>query len=140
MTHEIKIMSRPEAIKYCHKPQDERAVMISISTPFETYHSAPFSSPKNKVMRVLRLFFEDEVDGPNVMTERDAAAVADFIRRYADAPRIIVHCDAGRSRSAAVAAAVEEHFGGDPRTIFESYEPNAHCFAQTRRAFENAKE
>ena len=133
----ITIMSRTQAIKYCHQPHDRQSVMIAIATPLTQYNSAPFVSVRNKIQNILRLEFEDASEGDGIMTERDAKAVADFVRKYAGTEHIIVHCDAGRSRSAGVAAAIMKYENGDDFVIFNDpgYEPNGHCYRMTLSAF-----
>jgi len=45
---------------------------------------------------------------------------------------MVVHCEAGMSRSPAVAAAIAEHLGDDPLPYFARYTPNAHVFRMLR--------
>ena len=68
--------------------------------------------------------------GPeDLMQIQDARRIRALLERHPDCD-LIVHCDAGISRSAGVAAAVTEAEGGDPAGIFDSpyYEPNHHCY------------
>lgn len=61
--------------------------------------------------------------------------VAELLREYPDTD-VIVHCDAGISRSAGVAAAILKHTTGDDSSIFENglYDPNLWCYQKTLAA------
>lgn len=128
----IKVMPRNECVRYCHKPHNESSIIVSINTPWAAYDSAPFGNEENKVISILRLWFDD-VDEKitNCMNEDHAKAIKDFVDRYADYDvTVIVHCDAGVSRSAGVAAALSEYYNGDDSYFFDSgyYTPNMLCY------------
>ena len=143
---EIMILSRPEAIFYCEGRHERASVMISISDPFHNYLDTPFVTRENNVRDILPLSFCDaEEPGPDVyghmagekdlMQPEDADQVRALLEQYPDCD-ILIHCDAGISRSAGVAAAILEAWGGAPRTLFDSpwYEPNLHCYRVTLKA------
>ena len=134
------ILSRPEAVYYCEGRHSRPTIMISISDPFLSYPDAPFISRENNIRALLPLIFCDaEEPGPDVygnmareedlMQEEDAVRIRDLLTQYPDCD-VIVHCDAGMSRSAGTAAAIVEASGGDPASIFRSpyYDPNLHCY------------
>ena len=143
----ITVMSRENAVRYCHEQHEERTVIISISDPYYIYSTAPFTSRTNGVAGVLRLRFADadHVAGTDVygrtayandlMSDEDAKNVISFLKRY---PRsnVIVHCDAGISRSSGVAAALMKYFNGDDSEIFDSgrYRPNMWCYRKMLNA------
>lgn len=66
--------------------------------------------------------------------EARATAIAGFLRKYLcvdQAPTLIVtHCEAGISRSSAVTAAIQEHFGLEPKA-WKTGIPNAHVYRLT---------
>lgn len=139
-------MSRSDAIRYCHQPHSTAAVMISISDPYIQYASKPKPNPVSGVREVLYLAFCDaDVPGKDVygrnagisdlMTVNDARRVASFVKRNAD-KTIIVHCDAGISRSAGVAAAILKWATGDDAQIFKAgrYCPNMWAYRKTLEA------
>ena len=143
----IEVMSRAMAMRYCMRPHTEEAVMISISDPRMNYYAEPFISETNKLIDILRLSFSD-ADAPgldvygnavavdDLMTDDDARTVTDFVRKYRD-KNIIVHCDAGISRSAGIAAGILKLFTGDDFQIFDNpyYHPNMWCY---RKILDNA--
>ena len=136
----IDVMSREMAIQYCMSPHSKEAVMISISDPRMEYCAEPFISETNKVKDILRLCFSDaDQPGPDVygnpvgindlMTDDDARRIVGFVCKYQDID-IIVHCDAGISRSAGVAAAILKLLTGSDFQIFDCpyYHPNMWCY------------
>ena len=89
---------------------------------------------------VLRLEFED-VDGdqPDAMTTEQAEAIANFINEHKDSIDIIVvHCEAGVSRSAGVAAAISLVVNGDDTKFFHNpkFCPNIWCYRLVLDAFD----
>lgn len=60
----------------------------------------------------------------------DAKSIIDLIEMYPDADTIMVHCTAGRSRSAAVAAALHKIINGSDSVIFDNkqYSPNMRVY------------
>ena len=96
--------------------------------------------------RVLRLCFEDAMDadhGQNLITAGQAEEICRFVlRRRASIDTLIVHCTAGVSRSAAVAAAVLKGLGGSDEEIWNDprYCLNGLVYTVVLAAFENARE
>jgi predicted protein tyrosine phosphatase len=116
--------------------------MISIHDP----DKRPANVPRQTGLRgVLVLSFHDadptayttlspEV---RVMTPDQAAKVWDFIDQHrADVGAIVVHCEGGFSRSPAVAAAIAEGLGLDPRRFWQEYTPNQHVYHTMLDSFE----
>lgn len=83
---------------------------------------------------ILRLTFRDVLIGDGVFTANDAQKIWDALGRNADVTRVVVHCDAGISRSAAVAAAILRAAGDDDAEIFRRHRPNPHVY-ETMLAF-----
>ena len=147
---EVYVMSRKAAVEYCRGRHRQPSVIISISDPSLEYDEAPFRTEENRVEDILPLCFSD-ADGPgkdvygldveeaDLMQDEDARRVARFVLENRD-KRIIVHCDAGISRSAGVGAAIVNYFTGDARRFFESgqYEPNMWCFSKVMTALVEA--
>lgn len=129
----IFVMNRNEAIEFCKHPHLGRFVMVSISTPYEDYKEAPFCSATNNVVDICSVQFLD-LDNTypikkDLMQFSDAKKIAEFISKYED-KTIIVHCDAGQSRSAGVAAAISRYYNNYDFEYFENprYTPNMFCY------------
>ena len=129
----IFVMNRKEAINFCKYPHLAQFVMISISTPFEEYDSAPFSSTTNNVIDICPVqFFDLDNTYPTkkgLMEYKDAKKIVDFVSYHKD-KIIIVHCDAGQSRSAGVAAALSKYYNNDDSEYFDNprFTPNMWCY------------
>lgn len=72
----------------------------------------------NPTTWVLRLRFEDDLEGPLCIEPKDADLVVRFLLGHPDVDLIVTQCTAGQSRSAAVAAACAVILG----------QPSAHFF------------
>jgi predicted protein tyrosine phosphatase len=93
---------------------------------------------------VLRLAFPD-VEEPSVsfaesilFSPAHAAQITDFVREHAPhVERILVHCDAGVSRSAAVGAAIARALNGDDTEFFAGrYRPNMRVYRMVLASFD----
>ena len=125
----VIVMNRKEAEKYSFRTHFDESAMISVSTPDERYNLNIYGSLYNRIKRILRLEFDDVDRGSLAMTEEDAASIAEFVEEN-KGRTIIVHCDAGISRSAGIAAAIMKHYNGDDSPIFNNpwYCPNMLCY------------
>jgi predicted protein tyrosine phosphatase len=126
----IVVRSRYAAAEFvCDRPW----AAIQISSTAGTW---PHLLEANRVA-VLQLAFLDRTrDGPDLFTEAMADEVLDFVAAHADAiETLMVHCEAGWSRSPAVAAAVTEAFlGGDAAEFMARYAPNHRVLTLLRAA------
>ena len=84
---------------------------------------------------ILRLSFYDidreitTLDGRVFypMSNEDAISVAEYVRNIPVSSSIFVHCEAGISRSAGVAAAISMFLNHDDQRFFREYLPNRYC-------------
>ena len=130
----IQVMSRMAAAEYCARRHSEESVIISISTPDLYYGYLKIEkTDKNNVTDILNLTTEQDL-----MSSDEAKAIVDFVERNKD-KYIIVHCDAGISRSSAVVAAILKHYTGNDDMIFDSrrYNPNRWVYRKVLEAFES---
>jgi predicted protein tyrosine phosphatase len=88
--------------------------------------------PQEWLKEVFEIQFNDVNEGQkHCLTRKQADEIAHFARRiYDKVDRIIVHCEYGQSRSAAVAAAISKFFDEDESGIYKNsaYRPNRTCY------------
>lgn len=93
------VLSREDAERY--EPR-EREICISIADP-----DAEPARVSSRFAAVLRLHFTDIIEQGEpsdiLFSEEHARAIREFVDAWPDATRIVVHCQAGVSRSPGVA-------------------------------------
>ena len=136
----IEIMSREKARNFSSKPHNEKIAVISIS-------DCDKESPElmhlkgNGIIAHFKIHFDDvEKNEQNyiVITDDGAKRIVKFINSIKnETDRLIVHCEAGISRSAGVAAATMKFLQGDDAPIFDNpkYCPNMTCYRKVLNAF-----
>lgn len=87
---------------------------------------------------VLRLKFND-VDRvfEGAMSEENARCIVEFVDRYKEeVDLIVVHCEAGMSRSSGVCAALMKWLCDDDSYVFDNsfYRPNMNCYRKVINA------
>lgn len=96
---EFIVLSRDEAEDYTPL---RREICISISDA-----DAPLARISSRFAAVLRLNFDDVIESeePSVVlfTEEHASQIREFLDKWPNAERVVVHCNAGVSRSPGVA-------------------------------------
>lgn len=136
-----KVMSRSSCEKYCSKHHELSSVIISISSTWDKIKPNIYSNENNSVKAILPLSFDDidlEENREHCMSLDDGRKVSFFIDEwYNKVDIIIVHCDAGISRSAGVAAAIMRvKEGSDGKIIYSSSKkPNMTCYLRTLKGF-----
>lgn len=138
---EIRIFSRP-AIESLDPPEVPH-VIISINCPGED--PAQIQTSPLTVGRV-NLFFWDADCFPEGMTQKtyplicteDAREIVDLVRAHPNAEQILIHCSAGRSRSAGVAAALHRVLNGNDVVVFQDkrYDPNRRVYREVVQEWE----
>ena len=127
---EIMVMNRVKARKYSFENHTQSSIIISITDP-ESERNHFCNRYDNKIRRILHIQFDDidiKKDGYNPISDEDAIKITEFVKYYADiVDRIIVHCEAGVSRSAGCAAALMKYYFGDDEAIYSNpfYKPNS---------------
>lgn len=130
---EVKVMNRFSVEEHCLENSGVTdCAIISIIDPdgFGTcFHG---SNP------VLRSWFWDEtLDAHGCISEQQAKEIAEFVFENADSvDYFVVHCEAGKCRSAGVGAAILKYFNGDDSQIFGNrfYVPNTTCYRRALNA------
>jgi predicted protein tyrosine phosphatase len=126
----LQVLDRESVAGLAHA---EPFAVISITDPVYRHPEVP-DIPECR--GVLRLTFSDvderfarlNVSTPFVVafSPEMARAVADFVDAHlaAGVRLIVVHCEAGMSRSAGIAAALARHHNGDDAFFSGQYRPN----------------
>jgi|SRR5271166_1907199 len=129
---EFSIYSR-SGIENIEPLYETQHIIISITTTIEDVADLPICE---QTIGVLRLSFLDSDGGANSITNEQADSIRNFIVGLKDRfGRVIVHCDAGWSRSPAVAAALAKHFNNDDAEFFTRYRPNMLVYRKVLDAF-----
>lgn len=119
---------------------DRPFVIISISTPGDNKNEFKRNDSLRDVLYISFDDIEDAREGGTMMSRENARDIVNFIVRWhvLGIPEIWVHCDAGISRSAGVAAAIMKFFNNDDTPIFDNpkYCPNMHCYRYILDAFQ----
>lgn len=131
----FKVLSRVKAKKESYTIS---VPTIIISIADINLNNNVFAQNPN-IKDVLRLKFDDESGGDaNEMTVEQAKQVVEFVRRWEGRiGQIIVHCEAGISRSSGTAAAIMKYMTNDDMPVFENpkYTPNMTCYRKVLEAF-----
>ena len=134
----IEVMSREKAKMLSTYPRDERIAVISISDCDKTSPHLD-NNPKNGILFQCKLHFDDVESGiSNCITDKDAERIVSFVNRNKDKTDfLIVHCEAGVSRSSGVAAAIMKFLYYDDMPIFNNplFCPNMTCYRKVLNAF-----
>ena len=137
----IEVMSRSQAQKLSEQTNPSTAI-ISISD-YNTEKCNIVCTEDNNIKDVLFLNFDDiDFNHYYAIQETDAFRIAEFVNRWKnDVRKLVVHCGAGISRSAGVAAAIMKHLYGYDWAIFDNpkYNPNMRCYRLTLNALEDFK-
>lgn len=126
----VQVLSR-SCVRKGSCAHGEPYVLLAIAPP-GVPHPEPLHGAGHR--ETLRLRFhdqrEDAIDGAQ------ASEIAEFVQRHhREGIRLfVVHCDAGVSRSAAVAAAIWARFEGCAEAFFTEYHPNPSVFAKVSEA------
>lgn len=152
LNYQIKVMSYDEAFRYVYNHagyyKGKPFAIISIQE-YETEKMGFKYIPNGNLKYALNIYFsdikskEDEVlddECRKLMTDQDAIKIKDFIEKINKENNIdllIIHCHAGISRSAAVAAAISKIFNGTDTQYFYSnkFNPNMFVYNKILKAF-----
>ena len=144
----VEIHSIQSLKRRAHKPFAPDTALISIGD-----FGKELPLLEYKPAHILRMEYDDvtpsEIDYESseryafrLFSEEQANQIADFVYRYWESRgTLLCQCHYGQSRSAAVAAAIKEHFYHNGIEIFadeqERYCPNVYVFRLTLRALRN---
>lgn len=114
-------------------PHEVPHVVISITSSPDDRARFPVPATCRGVLRVAFAdLLPSEVDDATrhlLFSRADAERIWRFVLEHRSVARIVVHCDAGHSRSPAVAAAIATWLGQDTATFFSRHDPNPFVLA-----------
>lgn len=131
----INVLSRKKAIKFSNICTDN-IIIISISTP---NNAIPVFADNSNIKGIFRMSFYDiayDVPEYNAPKQNDFIGLKNFIDTYKNSVNgIIVHCDAGISRSAGCAMAIADYVNCENivRTQSHRFRPNYTVYDCTRK-------
>ena len=133
---EFEVLSRSNAKRLSYKPNIKDCIIISITD----LGSNPNQFAANPHIKdVLKLQFDDvDYSDDNCITQEDGKKIIDFVNRYVNkVDKVIVHCEAGVSRSAGVCAALMHIINGNDNPIFDNpkFCPNMTCYRTVMESY-----
>lgn len=140
----VKCMAR-EILEKNINNFDVPTIIISISSTGGIPPKSLFLHSNPQVKGFTTLAFDDVTTYHEYyypITEQQARKIAKFVMRYKDSvEQIVVHCDAGISRSAGVAAAIAKYLNlNNDRFFKEPYDPNKTCYDMVLSSLNKLKE
>lgn len=134
----FKVMSRRNASKYTYSTECVFDCIIISITDVGSFPNH-FNKENKYVKAILPLQFDDVDYGQdNCITSEDARMIVDFVSRWSNKVNlVIIHCEAGISRSAGVCAALMKIFNGNDFEIFDNprYAPNMSCYRSVLESY-----
>jgi len=114
---------------------NEPYIVISIRCPNDSLPKFAFDSNRKDVLYIEINDTDDkklaEKYDYKMLSEEEAEQILEFVFHHKDnIPNVVVHCDAGKSRSAGTAAALLKIFNGDDSSIMENrrFIPNMYIY------------
>ena len=135
----VEVMSKQKMSKFMDKEHEGDYIVISIRAHDSNKLDIPINT-ESRIKDVVYFMFDDVTEGyENVITSEIALSIRDFVNKHKDTEdrlNLIVHCDAGKSRSAGVAGAIMKYLYNDDTPIFGSrqYYPNMTCYTKVLHA------
>ena len=129
------VLDRTKAKKYSYKTHGYEYIVISINDVDEMPNRFNHT---DELIGVLYLCFDDIVnEDPLSIKDSDSDKIVEFMSRHQDIEECVVHCHAGVSRSAGVAAALSLVFNGSDKEILENprFSPNMLCYHSVLDAY-----
>ena len=100
-------------------------IVISITDPEREYLKLPDVDSRVELLRFKFHDMDRPIEGYKLFTQEQAKTIWNFFQRYEpQIETVVCHCEAGISRSAAVAAALAKVSGRDDSAFFKHYHPN----------------
>ena len=129
------VLSRSKAKALSYHRLSKPTVIISIT---DLDSDKVLFAKNEQIKGVIRLSFDDvDANSFGSMTCDDADRIVAFCLKWLPKTDLIVHCEAGVSRSAGVCAAIMKWYEGSDTMIFNNpyFRPNMHCYRKVLNAF-----
>lgn len=127
---DIKIMRKGQAISYVNSNIYKKMGIISISSP---KFKNPCFKETNNILGIIYLKINDyrkhhlkKIKNPCILTNKDVFKIKKFVDLLKNKiDELIIHCEAGISRSSAIACGISLYLGKDDAWIWKGkYVPN----------------
>lgn len=136
--YDIRVMSKEECFNFTHSKIKDKCIIISINDQNRTI----LLNKENKnIVDILRLHFDDipyPIENYTLMNKEHSEKIKNFIDKYKGSiNNIVVHCNAGISRSGAVGCILARYLNGSDDDMFRSgkYIPNKHIYKLMAKEF-----
>lgn len=134
----IEVMSKNDAELYSTCMHKDKSIIISI-TSVKSLDAYIIPTSVNGITDMIRVKYTDTDYNTVGISIKDIKRIADFVKRYKYnkyIDKLIIHCEAGQSRSAGVAAAIMKYLNNDDTPIISNskYIPNMVCYRYTLEA------
>jgi protein tyrosine/serine phosphatase len=141
----VMVMNREQAKRFSFQQHNFETAIISITDPDKPEVLFDRSRQKNGIRFVTRVsFWDEEEDEHGCISEAQAQVIAEAAldAKAFLVDTILVHCEAGKCRSAGVAAAILKVFTGDDTAVFNDpqYTPNMRCYRRVLNALTETME
>lgn len=130
----------------------EKGVLVKSSYVVISIHDPNTEPPRVRQQPGFRaklvLCFDDAEEIPDgcepgeivLMSHEQAEEIRTFIEAHrSQVGTVVLHCEAGMSRSPAVAAALCRAFGDDDHLYWQEYQPNRHVYRLVTEVFKCGK-
>lgn len=136
----IQVLSRKKFEEYAQGNHRIPSIVVSIRSHEESQvYIDKYQMQNANILNILPIEANDvDTIQHGGLTTQQAYQIIYFIRNnYNSDVKIIVHCGAGQSRSAGIAAAILKYYTNDDRIIFNNhkYTPNMLFYRQVLNAF-----
>ena len=125
----FEVLSRQRARKMSFSSNIDDCIIVSIT---DTYSERNRFATNEHIKAVLHIQFDDVEKGEtNCITQEQGKKIYDFVMSNKHlANKIIVHCEAGISRSSGVCAALMKIINGNDFDVFDNprFTPNMTCY------------